>query len=109
VFFCPASTFFAVPGEKRPQKPDFYSVSGKSGGTRDQPCHDRSFKHHNALPAAGLALAGLPGGGRWRDGGAHLRGARRRLQQPCIPAPPVPIFGLFPGRAPKKAPKTRFM
>ena len=102
-FFASPVPIFGVAGEKRPSKPDFYSVSEKSGGTRDQPCHDRSFMEHNALPAAGRALTGLPGGGRRRDGGAHLGGARhrapfaapapgpaRRRGRPLLPAGRVP-------------------
>ena len=88
--------------KKGPQNP-IYVVSAESGGTRDQPCRDRSFKRSNALPAAGRALTGLPGRGRWRDGGAHLLGARHRA--PVVPARRAALGegrSLLAGRAPAR-------
>jgi excisionase family DNA binding protein len=99
---CPASTNFPGAGEKRPSKPDFCSER-KSGGRRDQSGHDRSFGQHNALPAGRRARTGLPGGGRWHDGGGHLRGTRHRA--PVVPARwPALSRGrpLLAGRAPAR-------
>jgi hypothetical protein len=101
VFFCLSSTYFRGRSEKRPSKPDLCSVSGKSGGTRDQPCHDRSFKQRNALPAAGHALTGLPGGGRHRAPSRHP--PRGRPAGGAVPScgpggcRPVPARGSGPG------------
>ena len=85
-----------------------------------QRAYDRSFRQHNALPAAGRARTGPPaGGGRGCDGGAHRRGARHRApfavpaRRPALPgaAPswpggyrPVSTRGSGPGVKPAPAP-----
>jgi len=65
-------TFFGVPREKGPRKPDF--CSGRKAGRREGAAYDRSFCEHCALRAAGRVRTGPPGG-RVYDGGAHRRSA----------------------------------
>ena len=105
------STFFGVPREKRPRKPDF--CSGWKTARREGAVYDRSSGVDSAPRAAGRAYNGPQSGGRVYDGGAHRRGARHRA--PVVPAPraapsrragyrPAPARGSALGVKPGPAP-----